>query len=60
MISRLQQTLAAALATPEVRARFATYNVDPIASSPEELGRFLRSEYEKWNEVIKSVGIQPQ
>jgi tripartite-type tricarboxylate transporter receptor subunit TctC len=60
VISQLQQTLAAALATPEVRARLATYNVDPIASTPEELGRFLRSEYEKWNKVIKSVGIQAQ
>jgi tripartite-type tricarboxylate transporter receptor subunit TctC len=60
VISRLHQTLAAALATPEVRARLATYNVDPIASTPEELGRFLRSEYEKWHKVIKTVGIQPQ
>jgi tripartite-type tricarboxylate transporter receptor subunit TctC len=60
VIARLHQTLTAALATPEVRARLATLNVDPIGSTPEELGRFLRTEYDKWNKVIKSVGLQPQ
>jgi tripartite-type tricarboxylate transporter receptor subunit TctC len=59
-ISQLQRTLVAALATAELRARLATLNVDPIGSTPEELGRFLRSEFEKWNKLIKRVGIEPQ
>jgi tripartite-type tricarboxylate transporter receptor subunit TctC len=59
-ISQLHRTLAAALETPELRARLATLNVDPIGSTPEELARFLRSEYAKWNSVIKRVGIEPQ
>jgi tripartite-type tricarboxylate transporter receptor subunit TctC len=59
-ISQLHRTLVAALATPELRARLAVLDVEPIGSSPEELGRFLRTEYEKWNKVIRSVGIEPQ
>jgi tripartite-type tricarboxylate transporter receptor subunit TctC len=59
-ISRLHETLVAALATPDLRARLAVLDVEPIGSTPEELGRFLRAEWEKWNKVIKSVGIEPQ
>lgn len=59
-ISQLHRTLVAALATPELRARLAVLDVEPIGSTPEELGRFLRAEWEKWNKVIKSVGIAPE
>jgi tripartite-type tricarboxylate transporter receptor subunit TctC len=59
-ISKLHQTLVAALATPELRARLAVFDVAPIGSTPEELGRFLRTEYEKWNKVIRTVGIEAQ
>lgn len=59
-IAQLQRTLAAALATPELRARLALLDVEPIGSTPEELGRFLRAEWQKWNKVIKSVGIELQ
>lgn len=59
-VSQLHRTLVAALATPELRARLANLNVEPIGSTPEELRRFLRAEYDKWNKVIKSVGIEPQ
>jgi tripartite-type tricarboxylate transporter receptor subunit TctC len=59
-ISQLHRTLVAALATPELRARLSVLDVEPIGNTPEELGRFLRAEYQKWNKVIKSVGIAPE
>ena len=59
-IAELHRTLVAALATPELRARLAVLDVEPVGSTPEELGRFLRAEYAKWNKVIKSVGIAPE
>ena len=59
-ISELHQTLTTALKAPAVRARLETMAVEPIGSTPEEFGRFLRAEWEKWNKVIKSVGITPQ
>jgi len=59
-VSQLHQTLVAALATPELRSRFAALDVEPVGSSPEELNRFLRSEWEKWAKVIRSVGIEQQ
>jgi tripartite-type tricarboxylate transporter receptor subunit TctC len=59
-IAHLHRTLVAALATPELRARLAVQDVEPVGSTPEELGRFLRAEWEKWGRVIRSVGIEPQ
>ena len=59
-ISELHRTLVAALATPELRARLAVLDVEPVGSTPEELGRFLRAEYAKWSKVVKSVGITPE
>jgi tripartite-type tricarboxylate transporter receptor subunit TctC len=60
IVSQLHRTLAAALATSELRARLTVLDVEPIGSTPEELGRFLRSEYGKWNKVIRAVGIEAQ
>jgi len=59
-VSHLYQTLMTALASPELRARFAALDVEPVGSTPEETRRFLRSEWEKWAKVIKSVGIELQ
>lgn len=60
VIAQLHRTLVEALAVPELRARLVTLEVEPIGSTPEELGRFLRAEWEKWAKVIKSVGIAPE
>jgi tripartite-type tricarboxylate transporter receptor subunit TctC len=59
-ISQLHRTLVAALATPELRTRLAVLDVEPVGGTPEELRLFLRAEWEKWNKVIRSVGIEPQ
>ena len=60
IVAKLQQTLASMLAQPELRERLAAEDVEPIASSPEELGRFMRRESEKWGKIVKAAGIQPE
>ena len=60
IVSKLQQTLATTLQQPELRERLAAEDVEPIASSPEELGRFMRSESAKWGKIVKAAGIEPE
>lgn len=60
LINQLQQSIVSALATRELRARFNALDVEPIGSSPEETAAFMRSEWEKWARVIKSVGLELQ
>jgi len=59
VILKLQQTLAATLANPELRDRLmAQDDAEAVGGTPEELGRLLRSDYAKWGKVIKSVGVR--
>ena len=32
---------------------------DVVASSPEEFGRFMREEVERWTRVVQKGGIKP-
>ena len=59
VILKLQQTLAATLARQEVRDRLmAQDDAEAVGGTPEELASLLRSEYVKWEKVIKSIGVR--
>lgn len=60
LVNQLHQSIVTALATRELRARFSTLDVEPIGSSPEETASFMRTEWEKWAKLIKSVGLAQQ
>ncbi len=61
VIGKLQRTLAAALANPELRDQLMTRDdAEPVGSSPDELGKFLRAEFEKWGKVIRAVGVKAE
>ncbi|MEO7150775.1 MAG: tripartite tricarboxylate transporter substrate binding protein [Burkholderiaceae bacterium] len=57
-IDRLSALLAAALADPGVRDRFATLGVAPEVAAPAQLREFLRSETARWGDVVKSRNIR--
>jgi tripartite-type tricarboxylate transporter receptor subunit TctC len=58
VVLRLQQTFQAAVAAPELKKSMAASDVELVASSPAELGKFLRMENDKWSKVIRSAGIK--
>lgn len=61
MIQRVNQALVKVLADPALRERMEAAGASPpVSSTPEELGDLLRSEVEKWGEVIRRVGIEPR
>jgi tripartite-type tricarboxylate transporter receptor subunit TctC len=47
-----------ALKDPEIKGKLARSGYVAEGSSPEELGKLLKSEIAKWSNVIKSVGIK--
>ena len=57
IIARLHAAAVNALENPEVKKRFATTDLEPMGSTPEQLGSFVRSEIAKWGKVIKESGI---
>jgi tripartite-type tricarboxylate transporter receptor subunit TctC len=56
-IDRLNKEIAAAIADPAVRSRFTDFGAEPLASTPEELGRYIAAEVVKWREIITRGGI---
>lgn len=57
IVSRLHGAAVSALAHPSVKERFATTDLEPNSSTPEEFGAYVRSEIVKWGKVIKASGI---
>jgi tripartite-type tricarboxylate transporter receptor subunit TctC len=45
---------------PEIREKLLAQGMEPVGSTPEELGRFMKAEVEKWGRVIKSANIRPE
>ncbi len=58
ILRRMQEALARALADAEVRSKIEEQGADVVASSPEECGRFLVSEINKWGKVIRDNNIR--
>jgi len=55
---QLQAAIAKVMAMPEVRARLVEGGLDPIVTTPEEFGEFIRAEIAKWSKVAKDVGAR--
>jgi tripartite-type tricarboxylate transporter receptor subunit TctC len=59
VISRLHAEITRAMNTPEIREKLVAQGTDPVGSTPEEFGAFMKSETVKWARVIKSANIRP-
>ena len=40
-----------------MKERFAALSVDIIATTPEQLGEYLKEEVEKWGRVVKAMKL---
>jgi tripartite-type tricarboxylate transporter receptor subunit TctC len=58
IIARLNAEVTRALKLPDVREKLASVGADVVASSPEELARFVRSESDKFAQLIKASGAK--
>ena len=58
VIQRLNQAFVAALNSPEAKTRFAGLMAEPVPTSPDEFGSFMRSELVKYEKVVKASGAK--
>ena len=58
IVERLSRELRAVMALPDVKAYFASHNLEIVASSPAEFGKFFRDEKERWARVVKETGAK--
>ena len=59
IIDTLNKEINAGLIDPKLKARLADFGATPLEFSPATFGKFVSDETEKWGEVIKVGGIQP-
>jgi len=60
IVGRLNAEALVALRATETRDRLAADGAEPLGSTPEEFGAFLRRELDKWSRVARAAGIEPQ
>ena len=60
VVARMQKEIARVVQIPEVRQKLIEQTADPVASSPEELERVVKTELKKWAGVIRSAKIRAE
>ena len=58
IIERLNTEINAGLADPKLKARLADLAGPVLPGSPEDFGRLIAEETERWGKVIRAIGIK--
>lgn len=58
-VERYSKAIIAAVQSPDVKQRLATYGMLPTGLPPAELARIHKRDYEMWGPVIKASGFKP-
>jgi tripartite-type tricarboxylate transporter receptor subunit TctC len=58
LIAKLNKAVIDALNDPEVHDKLVKAGATPVGGTPEALGDFMKSEYEKWGKVVAERGIK--
>jgi tripartite-type tricarboxylate transporter receptor subunit TctC len=56
IIDKLNKTVNAALADPTMQDRFAELGGSDIPGTPEDFGKVIAEETDKWSKVVKATG----
>ena len=59
IVDKIQQELAKAFAKPDVKSKLEGNGFAVVASKPAEYQAYVKSESERWAQVIKKNGIKP-
>lgn len=55
---RISAEVAKVLKQPEMREKFIHQGADPVGSTPEEFGEYMRAETAKWAPIVKASGAR--
>jgi tripartite-type tricarboxylate transporter receptor subunit TctC len=60
VVKRLNDEMAKVLQNPEVKEKFRTLGMDAVWSTPDELGRQIKTDLAKWTQVMAQEGIKAE
>ena len=55
IIERLNADIVKVIRTPEVGADILAQGIEPIGNTPEEFGRIIRADVERWGKILKGA-----
>lgn len=58
IVDKINREVRTALQAPDIRQRLAAEGSEPVGSSPEEFGAFLKAETTKWAKAVKAAGAK--
>ena len=59
IVALLNREIAAAVANPKLKARFADLGAASMPMQPTEFGRLLNEDTQKWGEIVRTANITP-
>ena len=60
VIAKLHSEITSALASADVRERFAALAVEPRTNTPEQFRALVESDLARWAKVVRDAGIKPE
>jgi tripartite-type tricarboxylate transporter receptor subunit TctC len=57
IVAKLNAAINEIFQTPEIKAHFATLNMQPIGGTPAQMAEFLKSETRRWGAVIRAANV---
>jgi tripartite-type tricarboxylate transporter receptor subunit TctC len=60
IVNKIAADSATALKSPEVREKLAQMGAEVVASTPEQMKAKMNTEIQKWGDVVRAAGIQPE
>lgn len=59
VVAKLNDAAVRALRSPDIRERMNQIGFDIVAGTPDEFGRFMKEEVDRWTAVVQRGGIKP-
>jgi len=60
VVRKLSADINTVVQQEDTRARFAELGVEPLGTTPEQLGKIMQSDFEKWTRVIRAGNFKSE
>ena len=58
VVQKLNREIAAALRAPETQQKLRAIDLEPFPTAPEEFGRMIRADHDRWKGAVKASGFR--
>ncbi len=58
IVERLSREAVAAIQAPDARERLAVAGVEPIGTTPAQMGEFINREFPRWEKLLTQLGLR--